>query len=76
MDYAILTGGDVAPMGREGVTAIHKVFDWASSSRRGLLLFIDEADAFLRKRSSEYISENLRATLNAFLYRTGEQSNK
>lgn len=42
----------------------------------GLLLFIDEADAFLRKRSSEQISEDLRATLNAFLYRTGEQSNK
>lgn len=52
MDYAIMTGGDVAPMGREGVTAMHKVFDWASGSRRGLLLFVDEADAFLRKRSS------------------------
>lgn len=76
MDYAILTGGDVAPLGRDGVTAVHKVFDWASSSRKGLLLFIDEADAFLRKRSSEHISEDLRATLNAFLYRTGEQSNK
>lgn len=76
MDYAIMTGGDVAPMGREGVTAMHKVFDWASSSRRGLLLFVDEADAFLRKRSTEKISEDLRATLNAFLYRTGEQSNK
>lgn len=24
LDYAIMTGGDVAPMGREGVTAIHK----------------------------------------------------
>lgn len=76
MDYAIMTGGDVAPMGREGVTAIHKVFDWAKSSRKGLLLFVDEADAFLRKRSSETISEDLRATLNAFLYRTGEQSTK
>lgn len=76
MDYAIMTGGDVAPMGREGVTAIHKVFDWAGSSRRGLLLFVDEADAFLRKRSSETISEDLRAALNAFLYRTGEQSQK
>ncbi|XP_025829400.1 ATPase family AAA domain-containing protein 3A homolog [Agrilus planipennis] len=76
MDYAILTGGDVAPMGREGVTAIHKVFDWANGTRKGLLLFVDEADAFLRKRSSEHISENLRATLNAFLYRTGEQSSK
>ncbi|KAF7693522.1 hypothetical protein HF521_008838 [Silurus meridionalis] len=76
MDYAIMTGGDVAPMGREGVTAMHKVFDWASTSRQGLLLFVDEADAFLRKRSTEKISEDLRATLNAFLYRTGEQSNK
>ncbi|XP_058794165.1 ATPase family AAA domain-containing protein 3A homolog [Phymastichus coffea] len=76
MDYAILTGGDLAPLGRDGVTAIHKVFDWASTSRKGLLLFIDEADAFLRKRSSEHISEDLRAMLNAFLYRTGEQSSK
>lgn len=76
MDYAIMTGGDVAPMGREGVTAMHKVFDWAKTSRRGLLLFVDEADAFLRKRATEKISEDLRATLNAFLYRTGEQSNK
>ncbi|XP_043275648.1 ATPase family AAA domain-containing protein 3A homolog [Venturia canescens] len=76
MDYAILTGGDLSPLGRDGVTALHKVFDWASTSRKGLLLFIDEADAFLRKRSSEHISEDLRAMLNAFLYRTGEQSNK
>lgn len=76
MDYAVMNGGDVAPMGRSGVTAMHKLFDWASTSRQGLLLFIDEADAFLRKRSSEVVSEDLRATLNAFLHRTGEQSNK
>nr|XP_051696433.1 ATPase family AAA domain-containing protein 3 isoform X5 [Oryctolagus cuniculus] len=76
MDYAIMTGGDVAPMGREGVTAMHKVFDWANTSRRGLLLFVDEADAFLRKRATEKISEDLRATLNAFLHRTGQHSSK
>ncbi|EDW66655.1 ATPase family AAA domain-containing protein 3A homolog [Drosophila novamexicana] len=76
MDFAIMTGGDVAPMGKEGVTAIHKVFDWSQTSRRGLLLFVDEADAFLRKRSSEKISEDLRAALNAFLYRTSEQNPK
>ena len=51
MHYAILTGGDVVPLAKDGVTAIHKVFDWATSNRRGLLLFVDEADAFLRKRS-------------------------
>lgn len=76
LDYAILTGGDVAPMGRDGVSAMHKVFDWAESSRKGLVLFIDEADGFLRKRATEQISEDMRATLNAFLYRTGEQSRK
>ncbi|EDW34424.1 GL22252 [Drosophila persimilis] len=52
------------------------VFDWSHASRRGLLLFVDEADAFLRKRSSEKISEDLRAALNAFLYRTSEQNPK
>jgi len=35
MDYAIMTGGDVAPMGRDGVTAMHRVFDWAKASRQG-----------------------------------------
>merc|ERR1719277_1823555 len=76
MDYAVMTGGDVAPMGRDGVTAMHKLFDWAGTSKKGVLLFVDEADAFLRKRSSESISEDMRATLNAFLYRTGEQTDK
>ncbi|KAF9811697.1 hypothetical protein SFRURICE_011060 [Spodoptera frugiperda] len=76
MEYAILTGGDVAPMGKDAVAAIHKVFDWANTSKKGVLLFIDEADAFLRKRSSEKISEDLRAALNAFLYRTSDQSNR
>ena len=76
MDYALMSGGDVAPMGRDGVTAIHKLFNWAGTSRRGLLLFVDEADAFLRKRASETLSEELRSTLNAFLYRTGEQSGR
>lgn len=37
---------------------------------------MDEADAFLRKRSTEHISEDMRSMLNAFLYRTGEQSRK
>ncbi|CAG9558374.1 unnamed protein product [Danaus chrysippus] len=76
MEYAIMTGGDVAPMGKHAVAAIHKMFDWANTSRKGVLLFIDEADAFLRKRSSEHISEDLRAALNAFLYRTSDQSSR
>ncbi|CAK4114777.1 unnamed protein product [Aphanomyces euteiches] len=76
LEYAILTGGDVAPLGREGVTEIHKLFDWASHSSRGLLMFVDEADAFLQKRSNAVMSEDMRNALNAFLYRTGEASDK
>jgi len=76
MEYAILTGGDVAPLGRDAVTEIHKVFEWANTSRRGVLLFVDESDAFLRRRSTEFISEDMRNALNAFLFRTGEASDK
>jgi hypothetical protein len=30
------SGGDVAPLGVDGVTQIHALFDWAKQSRRGL----------------------------------------
>lgn len=76
LDYAIMTGGDIAPLGKDAVTEIHKMFEWANTTSKGVLLFIDEADAFLRKRSTEKMSEEMRTALNAFLYRTGEASNK
>ena len=88
LDYALMTGGDVAPLGADAVTRIHELFDWASTSRRGLLLFVDEADAFLAKRTggtagltqpSSSVSSTdhpggTRSALNALLYRTGELS--
>ena len=74
MDYAILTGGDIGPLGKDGVTQLHKLFDWAGTSSKGVLLFMDEADAFLRKRTTEKISEDMRNSLNALLYRTGSAS--
>ncbi len=50
MDYAIMSGGDVAPLGSGAVSQLHDMFDWAEGSRKGLLLFVDEADAFLGRR--------------------------
>jgi ATPase family AAA domain-containing protein 3A/B len=76
LHYAIMTGGDIAPLGKDAVTEIHKLFDWANTTNKGVLIFVDEADAFLRKRSTERISEDMRNALNAFLYRTGEASFK
>ena len=57
LDYAIMSGGDVAPLGGQAVTQLHDLFDWAERSRRGLLLFIDEADAFLSQRGQQQMSE-------------------
>ncbi|KAL1195951.1 ATP-dependent zinc metalloprotease FTSH 4 [Cardamine amara subsp. amara] len=74
LDYAMMTGGDVAPLGAQAVTKIHQIFDWAKKSNKGLLLFIDEADAFLCERNSTYMSEAQRSALNALLFRTGDQS--
>jgi len=37
LDFAILTGADVAPLGNIAVTEIHKLFDWAESSSNGKL---------------------------------------
>ncbi len=72
-----MTGADVAPLGPDAVAEIHKVFDWANRSSRGMILFIDEADAYFRKRQSQTdISENLRNSINTFLYRTGTSSKK
>lgn len=74
LDYALMTGGDVAPLGPQAVTKIHQLFDWAKKSQKGLLLFIDEADAFLCERNKTYMSEAQRSALNALLFRTGDQS--
>lgn len=73
LDYAIMSGGDVAPLAGAAVTQLHALFDWAERSSKGLLLFIDEADAFLGQRSDS-MSEGLRGALNAMLFRTGDQS--
>ncbi|AQK74029.1 ATPase family AAA domain-containing protein 3C [Zea mays] len=74
LDYAMMTGGDVAPLGSEAVTKIHQIFDWAKKSKKGMLVFIDEADAFLCERNSTHMSEAQRSALNALLFRTGDQS--
>merc|ERR1712203_847386 len=62
MDYAIMSGGDLGPLGREGPSELHKLFNWATNSKKGLILFIDEADAFLRtgRGGTQAMSEDAR----------------
>ncbi|KAH8739211.1 26S proteosome regulatory subunit [Cryptosporidium ryanae] len=78
LDYAIMSGGDFGPLGKNGVSELNKVFDWARRSKRnGLLLFIDEAEAFLSKgRQSAFsnMSQDTKNILSSFLHQTGTES--
>ena len=77
LEYAVMVGSDIAPLGNQAVTELNKIFDWANAQRNGMILFIDEADAFLRNRSLEKdMSEDMRHSINSFLYRTGSPSDK
>lgn len=76
LDYAVMSGGDLGPLGHEGPHELHKLFEWAAKSRRGLILFVDEADAFLRRgRAGEGgMSEDARNALSVFLHHTGTEN--
>ena len=45
-----MTGADISQLGNTGVHELNKVFDWSETNSKGTLLFVDEADAFFRKR--------------------------
>lgn len=75
LEYAIMSGGDVAPLQEQAVTELHKLFQWVHRSRRGVLLFIDEADAYLSSRKG-HMSEAVRNALTTMLYHTGTPSSQ
>jgi len=76
LEYAVMVGSDIAPLGPLAVTELNNLFDWAENQTNGMVLFIDEADAFLRDRRGSDMSEYMRHTINSFLYRTGTPSSK
>jgi hypothetical protein len=49
---------------QDAVTELHNIFKWAKKSSNGLLLFIDEAEAFLSNRSCKYTTTYIRACWN------------
>ena len=77
MDYAIMSGGDVIPLGKGAVTELHRLFNWAERSSKGVLIFIDEAEAFLQRRTGGVTqSEHMKSAINALLSRTGQPTRK
>jgi len=81
MDYAIISGGDVAPLGEAAVTELNTLMEWASSTPAGMVLFIDEAEAFLQARSSGMAAAGVAAAtrlnvMSTLLHHTGQASTK
>ncbi len=75
LDYAIMSGADFSQFKKgEGIVELHKLFDWAKNSRKGLLVFVDEADSFLRDR--RVLDNEEKNLLNAFLSRTVTNNKK
>ncbi|KYO01236.1 putative AAA family ATPase [Plasmodium gaboni] len=79
-DYIIINGGDVSALGIHASVELNKIFDFLKRRRnKKCIIFIDEAEAFLRKgrnESSLHFSESLRNALATFLYHTGTESKK
>ncbi len=79
MDYVIMSGASFSQYrGRgEGISHMNKLFEWAQNTPTGgLILFIDEAEAFLGGRLGADISSESYQLLTNFLNLTGERSNK
>ncbi|CAX64041.1 hypothetical protein PFAG_01605 [Plasmodium falciparum Santa Lucia] len=79
-DYIIINGGDVSALGIHASVELNKIFDFLKRRKnKKCIIFIDEAEAFLRKgrnESSIHFSESLRNALATFLYHTGSESKK
>ncbi|SBT30386.1 AAA family ATPase, putative [Plasmodium ovale wallikeri] len=77
-DYIIINGGDVSSLGTYASVELNKIFEFLKKrKKKKCIIFIDEAEAFLRKgrnESSADFSENLRNALASFLYHTGTES--
>lgn len=75
LEWAYMSGSSFAKFhGGEGIEALDELFAWANRSK-GLLLFIDEAEAFLAQREQMDINSSAYQLLTNFLNHTGERSN-
>jgi len=75
MDFAVMSGPSFDQFKpADAVVEIKNLFSWANRKKRGLLLFVDEADSFLEDRTT-LDPERVRV-LNEWLNQTGTESRK
>jgi AAA+ superfamily predicted ATPase len=81
MDYAIMSGASFSQFTNgEGITEMNKLIQWGRQNANGLMIIIDEAEAFLGARmqnSKDYkVTKESYQLLTNFLHLTGERSDK
>jgi len=75
MDFAIMSGPSFDQFKpQDAIIEIKNLFKWANNSKKGILLFVDEADSFLEDRST--IHPNRIPVLNEWINQTGTESRK
>ena len=49
LEYAVMVGSDIAPLGKDAVTELNRIFDWAENQPNGMILFIDDLNMICPK---------------------------
>lgn len=78
LDYAIISGSEFAKITDTNlaISELHKLIDWARTSTKGVIIFIDEAESFLADRSAPTTPKWSRDLLNAFLAAVPDATDK
>ncbi|XP_050439129.1 ATPase family AAA domain-containing protein 3-like [Adelges cooleyi] len=71
IDYMVMAGTDLAPLGRHMATRMQEMFQWIQRHKAPILLIVDESEVFLGKRHVE----DFRAALDVFFRNTAKPSN-
>eukprot|EP00324_Dicrateria_rotunda_P000172 CAMPEP_0206167146 /NCGR_PEP_ID=MMETSP1474-20131121/26932_1 /ASSEMBLY_ACC=CAM_ASM_001110 /TAXON_ID=97495 /ORGANISM="Imantonia sp., Strain RCC918" /LENGTH=230 /DNA_ID=CAMNT_0053571599 /DNA_START=853 /DNA_END=1542 /DNA_ORIENTATION=+ len=73
MDFLMLSGSAFDQFDpKDAIMEINNLFKWVKQSKRGALIFIDEADSFLEDRDT--LTPSRIRVLNEFIYHTGTES--
>jgi ATPase family AAA domain-containing protein 3A/B len=75
LEWVEITGSSLFTKGA-GIAAIDELFEWANKSKRGLLIFIDEADSLLPDRTKIDPNSDNYKIINHFLNYLGTKSSK
>ena len=75
LEWVEITGSSFFSEGA-GIAAIDELFEWAQKSKKGLLIFVDEADSLLPDRTKLNVDGEKYNIVNHFLNYLGTKSNK